>query len=130
MRPPIDWLGPTPWEDIAAAYDEQCPEGFSLVLPHGSEDVEIATLAINQGIDSRLEAVSFVEPPDWNVEEVGEFKLAKIHMKLDKRGLLVFLRRLYEYEYGEAVDKHDEAKADMAHSLRSGILSSLGIEEI
>ena len=55
--PPIDWLGPTPWETVAAAFAEQCPDGYPMQLV--GEDAEVATSVINQGIDSRLTAVTF-----------------------------------------------------------------------
>ncbi len=126
MNPPIDWLGETPWETIAAAYDEQCPDGYPMQLT--GEDAEVATEAVNQGIDSRLEAVTFVEEPGWrNTHPTLGFP--KLHMKLDRHGLLIFLRRLYEYNYGEAVDEDDESRGDRACNLRGAILQTLGIEE-
>ena len=129
MNTPIDWLGPTPWEDIAAAYDEQCPEGFPVELV--GDDAEIAQMAVNQGIDSRLEAVSFVKDHEWVERKIGDRVISvALHLVFDKRGLLVFLRRLYEYDYGEAVDEHDERKGDMACNLRGALLQSLGIEEV
>tara|TARA_Y100000034_G_C6900945_1_gene416697 strand:+ start:1621 stop:2004 length:384 start_codon:yes stop_codon:yes gene_type:complete len=127
MNPPIDWLGPTPWETIARAYDEQCPEGFPAELPAGDPSTEIAIAAINQGIDSRLEAVTFTPQgsPEWR--SAGPFR--KLHMIFDRHGLLVFLRRLYEYDYGESVDEYDQARGDAACGLRGDILQSLGIDE-
>jgi hypothetical protein len=127
MSAPNDWLGPTPWEEIAAAFDAQCPEGFPMQLPYGSEDVNIAMAAVNQGIDSRLEAVSFVTPPEWKTHH-EHFR--KLHLVFDRRGLLVFLRRLYEYSFGESVDEADQAQGDAACNLRGGILQSLDIEEL
>jgi len=127
MNPPIDWLGPTPWEEIAAAFDKQCPAGFKMELPYGSKDSQVAMAAVNQGIDSRLEAVSFVKSPEW-VSHGKHFR--KLHLVFDRWGLLIFLRRLYEYNYGEAVDENDERRGDAACNLRGAILQSLDIEEI
>jgi hypothetical protein len=124
LTPPIDWLGETPWEEISDAYDNQCPEGYNMQLM--GEDAEVAAAAVGQGIDSRLEAISFVTPPEWKTHH-KHFR--KLHMTLDKPGLLVLLRRLYEYNCGEAVDGQDEARGGAACSLRGAMLQALGIED-
>jgi hypothetical protein len=128
MNPPIDWPGETPWETIAAAYDEQCPDGYAVQLV--GDDAEIVTAAVNQGIDSRLEAISFMEggEPGWeNTHPTLGFP--KLCMTFDKHGLLILLRRLYEYNYGEAVDEDDERKGDLACNFRGAVLQTLNIEE-
>lgn len=122
FTPPVDWVGPTPWEDIAKAFDEQTPDGYPMQLV--GDDAEAATAAVNQGIDPRLEAVTSVGKMEWKNTH-AKFGFPKLHITLDRKGLLVFLRRLYEMD-----EEDGGAVGDAACNLRGSILQTLGIEEI
>lgn len=117
MREPVDWVGSTPWEQIRDAFNEQCPEGYPMQLV--GEAAEVTIEVVNQGIDSRIEVVTFSESPGWKPTH-PTLGLHKLFVNLDLPGLLVYLRRLYEYE-GEHYEE--------ALLLRGDILSTLGIEE-
>ncbi len=91
--------------DLAAA--DQCPNGYPMTIRDPDEWAAIAA-AWNQGIDSHLEALTERSHANANSGSVSVHPLE----------LKTLLRRLYESE-GEA-----------AWGLRSGILSTLGIEEI
>lgn len=58
------------------------------------ELAQVLKAAINQGIDSHLEGVTFVEGPE--VVEHGR----GLVFSLDKRGFKVLFRRLLEYAHG------------------------------
>jgi hypothetical protein len=119
VREPVDWVGSTPWEQIRDAFNEQCPEGFPMELV--GEEGKVAEKVINVGIDARLEAVTHIDSPHWGLRH-PKFGPKVLYLKLDLPGLLVFLRRLFEYD-------GDEYEYE-AEWLRSNILMSLGIEEI
>lgn len=127
FRAPHDWVGPTPWEDIKAAFEERCPDGMFGMRLQDRHETFVATMAWNQGIDSRLEAIT--KPPNkgrW----LNKDRTA-IALSLDITGLLVFVRRLYEYWDGTFVASYiNEPEREVAGNLRSAILQSLGIEEV
>ena len=77
---------------------------------------------INQGIDGRLEAVTFTEKPGWK-DTHPTLGFPKLCITFDKRGLLVFLRRLYE------IGESGSDLGDHARGLRSGVLFTLDIDE-
>lgn len=119
MREPVDWVGPTPWEEIRDKFNEQCPEGFNMELV--DTEGKVAAKVINAGIDPRLEAVTHVAEPRWGLRH-PKFGPKVLYLNLDIQGLLVFLRRLYEYD--------DDDYSREAEWLRSSILMSLDIEEV
>ncbi|RPJ39933.1 MAG: hypothetical protein EHM35_01025 [Planctomycetaceae bacterium] len=104
-------LGTTPPELITALCREQCPDGYPMTIRGASEWRAIAE-AWNQGIDSHLEALTERSSADAHSGEIN------VHPD----ELHVLLRRLF--------DDCSESNQDEAWSLRSGILSTLGVEEI
>jgi hypothetical protein len=111
FRAPRNWVGPTPWEDIKAAF-ERVPQGMYTMELSAPADVAAAKQAWSQGIDSRLEAITSPSTSRWL-----DGDRTRVAIALDITGLLVFLRRLYED--GE----------DASLELRSAVLASLSIEE-
>ena len=99
-------MGHAPTALITRLCREQCPNGYPMTLRSQSEWAVLSN-AWNQGIDSHLEALTERSSAD---ECTGE-----VNVHPDE--LHVLLRRLYE-------DGSDEA-----WSLRSDILSTLGITE-
>lgn len=100
-------MGHTPPELITRLCREQCPNGYPMTLRSQSE-WSVLSAAWNQGIDSHLEALTERSSAD---ECTG-----RVNVHPDE--LHTLLRRLFE-------DGDDEA-----WSLRSSILSTLGVEEI
>lgn len=100
-------FGMTPVEVITKECLEQCPDGYSMRIRSRSCWAVLAD-AVNQGIDSHLEAVTTRSSFD---SDTGK---CLVHPE----ELPVLLRRLEESENEEA------------WSLRVGILQTLGIEEI
>lgn len=100
-------FGPTPKETITAAAVAQCPNGYPMTIKSKGEWSAIAS-AWNQGIDSRLEAIT----------ERSSANAATGEVNIHPEELETFLRRLYE------------AGDDDSWQLRSCILATLDIEEI
>lgn len=100
-------LGTTPAALITRLCREQCPDGYPMTLRSQAEWSAISA-AWNQGIDSHLEAITTRSTADASTGKVN------VHPE----ELHVLLRRLFE-------DGSEEA-----WSLRSDILSTLGVEEI
>lgn len=99
------------WSDklgqaIQQAAGEQCPNGYK-VETHNGADFEALQTAVNQGIDSHLEAVQFAEFK-------GDYGRRGFNFTPDT--LPVLVRRLME-------DGNDDAQ-----SLASSICSTLEIE--
>jgi hypothetical protein len=97
--------GTTPNAVITAALKG---ENFPMQLPRG-EDADAIVAAVNQGIDSHLEAIT-----DSRFYWAG----GRLVCDVAPADMLVLLRRL------------GESDSDAAMSLRSSILTSLEIEEI
>ena len=116
---PTDWHCDISWERIKAAFEKLCPEGFYRMELVG-QDQEIAQDVWNQGIDSRLEAITEPSSACWVNRGFGP----RLSLKLDINGLLVFLRRLYEYTEAEEPDEGE----DTAYMLYSAVLETLDIE--
>lgn len=102
--------GTTPTDVIRAALDAQCPEGYHISAWPRSEDYQALVAAVNQGIDSHLEAVTGMKQ--------GTDSRGSPEFTFTTDDMLVILRRL-----GESDD-------DNAMFLRSCILETLGIEEV
>jgi hypothetical protein len=100
-------FGQTPVDVIRAAAREQCPDGYPMTIRSQDQWTAIAK-AWNQGIDSYLEAVTERSKADPTT--------GKVNVHPDE--LHVLLRRFYE------------ADDEESSSLRSAILSTLGIEEV
>jgi len=102
--------GTTPADVIRAALDAQCPEGYNISAWLQSEEYQAIGTAVNQGIDSRLEAVTDMKQ--------GRDSRGAPEFTFTTDDMLVILRRLAESD------------DDNAMSLRSCILETLGIEEV
>ena len=113
MADPVDWIGPPPWEWIRDQYQEHCPDGFRMQLV--AETADVVAKAIDQGIDPRLEAITFLDGPAWR--DTHRLGFQKLCLTLDLPGLLVLLRRLSEMD------------DDEADRLREDILSIFDYEE-
>ncbi len=108
--------GETPQDTIRAQCAAQCPDGYRMAV-HSGEDLDALAAATQPVIDSHLEAVIFTEgPSDSAGRRVFTFTA---------EGLAVLCRRL-----SEADMEPDSDEEPAAHSLRSCILETLGIEEI
>lgn len=107
--------GTTPIEVITAALGNE-PYPAELV----GEDAKALVTAVNQGIDSRLEAVCHGSTFEWVDHKLasGQIIARKLHCSITPADMLVILRRLGESDTEEAM------------SLRSGILTTLDIEEV
>jgi hypothetical protein len=107
--------GTTPPRIIRQALKNQLGEKKYEISCIAGEMFEVIKLAVNQGIDGYLEAVT---DSDFR-EENGRFFANFAH-----EDLLVLLRRLKE------IGETEDSLAEEASSLRSGILMTLEIEEI
>ena len=101
--------GTTPDNVIRKAAEQECPDGFDIGMREGGGDFEAVQTAVNQGIDSYLEAVRFTESTDRNGRRWFVFDADTLH---------VLCRRL-----GESDDEN-------AQDFRQSILQCLEIEEI
>lgn len=99
-------FGTCPEALIRSAVKEDCPGGYSMTIKSQKEWQAIAS-AVNQGIDAHLEAFT---------RSTFDPKTGRCLVHPEE--LHVLLRRLF--------DSGDEE----SWSLRSGILSTLGIEEV
>jgi hypothetical protein len=100
-------FGATPEDVIKKRVNIETPEGYSMQIKN-QDEWKIISDVVNQGIDSHLEG----------------FTRSKFDNKTGKclihpEEMTTFLRRLYEFD-----------GSDIAINLRSGILATLGIEEI
>ena len=98
-------FGTTPTQIITEACKQQCPNGYPMTIKN-QETWEQIAIAVNQGIDSHLEAVTERSTLDNGVCNIHPCELH------------VLLRRLGESDNEEAM------------SLRTDILETLDIEEI
>jgi hypothetical protein len=101
-------FGSTPDQTIRQALAKECGgRNYSMSLV--GEDADVVRSVVNQGIDSHLTAVVH-----------GHFRWQghRLICDVDPSDMLVILRRLYD------------DGGDVAWSLRSGILGTIGIEEI
>jgi hypothetical protein len=109
--------GTTPDRVIRKALEHECPNGYKMELV--GEDREVVTRLVNQGIDSRLEAIT------KSTFSVGERRLADgrvtqryLGSTVHNDDMMVLLRRMSEDD------------SETASSLRMSILFTLNIEEI
>lgn len=100
-------LGHTPVKLITKLCREQCPDGYPMHLK-SQREWRVLSDAWNQGVDGHLEALTERSSADPTT--------GRVNVHPDE--LQVLLRRLFE-------DGGDEA-----WSLRTDILSTLGVEEI
>ena len=112
-------LGTTPRKVIEAAL----PDAFPLEL--GGADAELVRGLVNQGIDSHLEAILLTEPAKVKHGRFG----SRLCLSINKLGMLCLLRRLWE-AYEAASGDQGDSEDPPALSLRSDILTSIGIEEV
>lgn len=97
----------------------QClPDLYHMEL--NRQDQRIFEILQNIGIDSHLEAI-LLEKRDGYIKDVYTGKMV---CNISKDGMICFLRRLIEHDF------EDESLNDNAYSLRSGILETIGIEEV
>ena len=105
--------GMTPPDVIKEAFTKPYPMSLT------GEDAQAVVKAVNQGIDSHLEAISNRSLFEWSTRAIGtRGGTAALDCVVHPEEMPVLLRRLLEME--------DEA----AESLRSAILSSMDIEEV
>lgn len=83
------------------------------------QEWEWITAAVNEGIDSHLEAIT----------ERSTFDSTTGECLVHPEELHVMLRRLLESGWNQT-EEQIQGRDDSAHSLRSGILTTLDIEEI
>lgn len=115
--------GECPQSVIRDRCAEQCPDGYRIAVHEGTDDFGILQSAVNQGIDSHLEAAHF--------EEASRDEAGRRVFVFTPDGLGVLCRRFREiFEANYAPGSGEEELADSAHSLRGSILTTLGIEEI
>lgn len=112
-------------------------EGEKYTMSLVSDDAKVVTLAVNMGIDSRLQAVfgkfanserSIIATSDTDYWKDGD-KLILAHTlecEVEPESLPVLLRRLYEDMEYTGVEGDD---ADVGHSLAEGILTTLGFDD-
>lgn len=104
--------GTTPPHEIKAAVVSECkgkPYNMDLI----GEDAHVIMDAVNQGIDSHLEACFCPDRGDAYIWSGG-----RLYCLVSAESMPVLLRRLSEFD------------SEAAMSLRSSILETLGIEEI
>ena len=109
-------LGTTPAALITELCTEQCPDGYPMVIK-SQREWRILSLAWNQGIDSHLEALTGRSSADASSGAVNVHP-SELH---------VLLRRLFEADMSQGFGMAD---IDEAWSLRTDILSTLGVEEV
>jgi hypothetical protein len=96
-------------EAVKACAKEQCPDGYPMEFHGGSDDYDAFEAAVEQGIDSYLEAVEFKQG-------TGQYHRARFVVTPET--LHVLVRRLLESD-----NEH-------ANSLASSICETLEIELI
>ena len=104
--------GMTPASEIKAAVGAQC-NGRPYTMELVGEDAQAVMDAVNQGIDSHLEACFF---PDLG--DSFAWQGNRLHCHVSAESMPVLLRRLSEFDN------------DTAMGLRSSILETIEIEEI
>lgn len=107
--------GTCPADVIRIAVNTQCPNGYPMTIKSQREWKWISD-AVNQGIDSHLEALT----------QRSTFNVSTGECNVHPDELHVLLRRLGEME----CEEEDEENGDSPHDLRSCILSTLDIEEV
>lgn len=97
-------------EELCQAINQASQDPYEIeVHGYGSEDFGSLTDAVNQGIDSHLEAIHFKEFPGF---------YRKRGFRIEPQSVSVLVRRLMESDN------------DNSHSLASSICQTLGIELI
>ena len=118
-RGTFSW-GETPDELIKQACNEDCPDGYPMLIKHQDEWTALAA-CVNKGIDAHLEAIT----------ERSKFDATTGEVNVHPDELHVLLRRLKELDAdGLFPDWDYEVENNPAESLRSDILSTLDIEEV
>ena len=113
---PNDWPCPIGWREVEEAFETTCGiNGFWQAKLAGN-DIQVVSEAWDQGIDSRLEAITAPS----SASMFRDLFVTKLKVNLDLRGFLVLLRRLYEMW---ALD----GDAD-AFSIYEEALASIGME--
>ena len=101
-------LGSTPEQTIRDALAKGC-QGRNYSMELVGEDADVLRKVVNEGIDAHLTAV---------VRSHFCWRGHRLICDVDHADMLVILRRLYD------------DGGDVAVSLRSGILGTIGIEEV
>lgn len=119
---------------IVAAVAKRAPKGgYPMNLPLGTHDAEVVQLAVNQGIDSHLQACYVPDRGDrYEVQRPGADIASRVRgscldCNVSAESLPVLVRRLFEM--GEK-DSKDGSVADHACSLASSICGTLDIEVV
>jgi hypothetical protein len=71
-------------------------ESFTMALT--SDDKEIVTQTVNQGIDAHLEACFIPDRGDSYEESMDRFGFVKLHCRISAESMPVLLRRLSEQD--------------------------------
>ena len=106
--------GTCPPNIIRAAVHCQCPNGYRMELPPSGKDFATLLAAVNQGIDSHLEAVTGMTELAPDASILG----TRRRFIFTPDAMAVICRRLAE------------SSDDNAASFRISILSTLDIEEV
>jgi len=107
------------WSDrLGQAINKRSAEPYPIACWPNSDDFKVLAAAINVGIDSHLEAVSFTQDTDYR--GAPRFWIAA-------ESLSILVRRLLN---GDGIADDDEALWDASQDLASGICSTLDIELI
>ena len=105
------------WSDrLGAAILDRCVEPYPIACWSSSDDFDAIKTAVNVGIDSHLEAITFEQDSDYRGAPRFTFEPAS---------LPVLVRRLLD---GDGIAEDDDEAWDKAADLASGICSTLRIE--
>lgn len=87
---------------------ERCTEPFPMSFPSGSDEARAIAKVVNLGIDAHLEAVFCSH--NWDIEEAGPYKWAKLKVTVEPASVPVLVRRLMEpWNHGiTGEDEQDE----------------------
>lgn len=118
MARTFNW-GETPDELIKQLCNEECPDGYPMLIRSKDEWKAIAA-CVNQGIDGHLEAIT----------ERSSFDSSTGNVNVHPDELHVLLRRLKDIDDEVFPDWDYEKSESPGRDLRSVILTTLGIEEV
>lgn len=84
---------------------QRCTEPLPMSFPSGSCDANAIAKVVNLGIDSHLEAVLCAH--NWDIKEVGPYKLARLEVTVEPASVPVLVRRLME-PWNHGITDEDE----------------------
>lgn len=116
---------------IVKAIAKRAPKGgYTMNLPLSTHDAKVVQLAVNQGIDSRLEACYVPSRGDrYEITRregiLGDVRGGELDCMVSAESLPVLVRRLLEMDDGT-----EDGPGDWACSLASSIAGTLDIEVV